>query len=162
MLTAPVAAAVPFSLEHDSFGRLVLIDAQGHRHTGIIPVRMFPFSDPGHWVSLVGPQGHEVLALRDLRDLPEGLRKTIEHELSHHEFIPRILRIEHVTTGADPLHWTVLTDHGRTSFKVNSEDDLRRLTPDSVLVIDSHSIRYLIPSIAAVDGHSRRILARFL
>ncbi len=46
-----------FTLEHDSFGRFILIRADGVRHVGIEPVRGFPISDPAHGISLAMPKG---------------------------------------------------------------------------------------------------------
>ena len=43
-----------FRLERDAFGRIALIDAQGVRHEGIVPVRAFPLTGPDGGLSLVG------------------------------------------------------------------------------------------------------------
>ena len=48
-----------FQLERDAFGRLVLIDAQGERHAGVVPVRAFPLTAPSAGLSLVGSDGRE-------------------------------------------------------------------------------------------------------
>ena len=51
---------------------------------------------------------------------------------------------------------------GRTSFVLNSEDDVHELATNRALVTDGHGIRYLIPDIEGLDAHSRRLLERYL
>ena len=46
-------SAVRLELRRDSFGRLVLTDAQGHEHIGVVAVRAFPIAAPGEGVSLL-------------------------------------------------------------------------------------------------------------
>ena len=43
-----------------------------------------------------------------------------------------------------------------------SEDDIRRLGPHKVLVIDTQGIRYLIADTRQLDAASRRRLERYL
>ena len=50
-----------FQLEHDAFGRLVLVFTTGERHEGVVPVRAFPIAAPDEGLSLVGTEGHELV-----------------------------------------------------------------------------------------------------
>jgi hypothetical protein len=50
----------PHTLERDSLGRLVLIDAVGSRHVGIYPVRAFPITAAGAGISLMDQSGKEL------------------------------------------------------------------------------------------------------
>jgi hypothetical protein len=59
-----------FGLERDSFGHLVLTDAEGERHAGVTPVRAFPLSAPGEGVSLVGSEGRELVWIDRVEALP--------------------------------------------------------------------------------------------
>jgi hypothetical protein len=36
----------PLALQRDAFGRLVLTDAEGHPHVGVVAVRAFPIAAP--------------------------------------------------------------------------------------------------------------------
>ena len=64
---------IDFQLERDAFGRLVLIDAEGQRHEGIVPVRAFPLSAPGEGLSLVGADGLGVPVVRALNQVNTAL-----------------------------------------------------------------------------------------
>jgi hypothetical protein len=156
------AAPLPISLHHDAFGRLVLTLADGQSHSGVVPVRAFPFSAPDQWISLCDESGHEVLCLNDVAELDRETRDQLAAELARREFIPRILRVLRVVKGGVASQWFVQTDRGDTSFELPSEDNIRRLGSDSALLIDSHGIRYRITSVPQLDAHSRRILRQYL
>ena len=150
-----------FRLECDSWGQLVLIGPDGTREAGVVPSRAFPVSDKGHWVSLCNSEGHEVLAIPDLAEVPGDVRQVLEDALAEREFVPVILKI-YSATFQEPLAWRVETDRGPTSFLVSSEADVRRIEPAQASVTDSHGIRYWIPDIHRLDRASRRLLEHFL
>jgi hypothetical protein len=151
-----------FGLQHDAWGRLVLIDATGERHIGVEPIRAFPISDPEHFISLCDNEGRELICVEDMAKLTSATRQVLEQDLARREFVPVIERIASVSAGSDPSEWQVETDRGPTTFLLKSEDDVRRLGPDSALVIDSHGLRYLVPDTQKMDASSRRILERYL
>lgn len=151
-----------FGLQHDAWGRLVLIDAEGTRYTGVEPVRCFPISDPQHWIAIVDTEGRELVCLESLADVPAATRTMLEEELARREFVPVIERIVSISTAADPTEWNVETDRGPTRFLVKSEDDLRRLGPHRLLIIDDHGIRYSVPDYRTLDAASRRTLERYV
>ena len=155
-------ATVPIRLHHDAFGRLVVTLANGEIHTGVMPVRAFPFSTPDQWISLCDESGHEVFCLNDLAELDRETRDQLAAELARREFVPRILRIMRVVKGGVASQWFVESDRGPTSFELPSEDNIRRMGSDGALLIDRHGIRYRITSVAQLDTHSRRILRQYL
>ena len=154
----------PFSqlrLEYDSHGRLFLVDSQADQPIAVVPIRAFPISDPDHCISICDQEGHEVLHIGNIADLPAAMRTILESELARREFVPVIERIHSVTHG-EPMLWSVETDRGSTSFQVNSEDDVRRMEPAQASILDSHGIRYLIQDVRKLDKVSRQILEHFL
>ena len=160
---APVTpTAQSFELSHDSWGRLVLVDATGRRHVGAEPVRAFPISDPQHWISIVDAEGREIVLIEDVQTLPPAVQAVLTEDLARREFVPHIRRIVKVAIDADPSEWRVETDRGPTHFLLSGGDDIRRLSPSSVLVIDTHGTRYLIEDTRQLDSTSRRYLERFL
>jgi hypothetical protein len=155
-------SASSFGLSQDAWGRLVLIDAEGRRHVGVEPVRAFPFSDPGRWVSICDPDGSEVVFVEDLADLPPSTRQVLEGELARREFVPVVRKIVQVSAESPPTDWDVITDRGPTRFTLDSDGDLRRLGPHRVLIADARGLRYQIPDTRALDLASRRLLERYL
>jgi hypothetical protein len=160
-IPAEQLAARGFRLERDVFGQLVLTDADGRQWSGVEPARAFPISCPEQWVSLCDAEGHEVLCVHELDKLPHDVRTMLEEELGRREFVPLIENILKVADDIDPSEWEVETDRGRTTFLLDSEDDVRRLGQFQVLFIDTHGIRYIIPDTRKLNSRSRRIMERY-
>jgi hypothetical protein len=152
-----------FTLERDAWGQLSLVLADGRRLAGVEVARAFPISAPGEYICIYDAEGHEVLCIEDPSTLPPARLETLEEELARREFIPIVVRIEAVSGDSDPSQWRVMTDHGPTTFLIEDGDnDVRRLGPNSILLVDTHGIRYLIPDVRQLEGASRRILDRYL
>ena len=151
-----------WQLQRNPFGRLVLTDEAGQAHVGVVPVRAFPIGAPDEGLSLVGSDGHELVWVDRLADLPSGARQLLEEELAQREFTPVIQRLEAVSTFSTPSVWQVTTDRGATSFTLRSEDDIRRLPDHALLILSSHGVTFAVRDRFALDTHSRRLLDRFL
>ncbi|ALT75994.1 MULTISPECIES: cyanophycin metabolism-associated DUF1854 family protein [unclassified Roseateles] len=149
-------------LERNALGRLVLTDEAGQRHEAVVPVRAHPISAPDEGVSLVGQDGHELLWVNRLSDLPAPERELLESELASRDFMPSVLSIKKVSTFSTPSQWTVETDRGETQFILRTEEDIRRLGEGRLLIASSHGLQLLVPDRFALDKGSKKILERFL
>ncbi|NBX28892.1 DUF1854 domain-containing protein [bacterium] len=146
-------------LERHAHGRLDFIDCQGLRHANVDVLRAFPVSDPAGPAAIVAVDGGELAWIESLSAVAAPLRTILETELAQREFLPRIERVAAVSDG-EPAEWTVVTDRGPHRFKVSHADDFVMQPDGGAFVTDSHGMRYAIPSIAALDPHSRRLLDR--
>lgn len=146
-----------WTLEHTPDGRLDFVDAAGRRFEGVDVLLAFPLSAPDGPVAIVAGGGGELAWIESRTALAAPLRAVLEEELTQREFLPVIERIEAVADG-EPAEWTVVTDRGRHRFKVAHPDDVFRTADGSALVTDTSGMRYRIPSVAALDGRSRRLL----
>jgi hypothetical protein len=157
-------SAVPpaFQLERLACGRLQLTHADGQRHAGVVPVPAFPIAAPGEGISLVSAEGHELAWLEQLAGLPEGMRSLLQEELALRDFVPEILRLKAVSSFGTPSTWTVETDRGETSFVLKGEEDIRRLSRQSLLIAAGHGVQFSVKDMGALDRASRRLLERFL
>ncbi len=151
-----------FELSRNAAGRLVLRTAAGETHEGVVPVHAFPISAPDECISLLGTDGHELRWIDQLADLPTGARELIEAELAQREFMPEIIRIKQVSSFATPSRWQVSTNRGDTELLLKAEDHIRRLALTTLLLTDGYGVSYLIRDVDAMDGHSRKLLDRFL
>lgn len=149
-------------IERNLLGRLKVQDPDGTVHEPVTAVRAFPIQTPAANISLVGPSGHEVAWIADLAELPPEQRALLEQELHQREFMPVIQRLLEVSSFATPSRWTVETDRGRCEFVLKGEEDLRRLNPTTLLVLDSHGVQFMIRDPLSLDKHSRKLLDRFL
>ena len=158
-MNAASSANPDFTLERDAWGQLVLIYADGRRLAGVEPARAFPISAPEGLLSICDAEGRELLCVEDVAALQPEVRRILEEALAQREFVPVVVRIERVSADTDPSQWQVVTDRGPTAFLMeDSDNDVRRLGPNRILLVDSHGIRYLIPDARRLDAASRRIL----
>lgn len=151
-----------FSLSRDAFGRLVLSEADGATHTGVVPVRAFPISAPAEGVSLLGPDGRERVWIERLSSLDDTSRVLVEEELAAREFVPQIRAIRAVSSFFTPSTWHVATDRGETQFVLRGEEAIRRLSRNVLLIADENGVHYLVRDVDALDAQSRRLLDRFM
>ena len=155
-------ATTEFTLVRNPFGRLILTTPDGQEYEGVAPVRAFPIQAPDDGIAMVSTDGQEVAWIDLLSDLSGPARALVEEELAGREFMPEIRRISHVTSFATPCTWSVETDRGETEFVLRGEEDIRRIGPSTLLVVDIHGIHFLIRDLLSMDKHSRKILDRFL
>lgn len=153
---------ISFQLERHASGRLLLTDGQGRQHLGVVPVRAFPIAAPDEGVSLVGNEGHELAWLESLSGLPAAMRSLLEEELALRDFVPEITRLKSVSSFGTPSTWDVETDRGDTTFVLKGEEDIRRLSRQSLLIAAGHGVHFSVKDMGALDRASRRLLERFL
>lgn len=151
-----------FGLQRNAFGRLVLTDADGTQHEGVLPVRAFPIAAPDEGLSLLGADGRELAWIERLDQLPPAQRALVDEELASREFVPQIRRLLSVGSFSTPSTWSVDTDRGATRFVLRGEEDIRRVGRSTLLIADSHGLQFLVRDLTALDRHSRRLLERFL
>lgn len=148
--------------QHDPWERLLVTLPGCQEAIPVEPVRAFPLTHPQEHISLLDAEGREVLRIAALSDLPTAQRELLERELAAREFSPVIQQIVQVSPAAPPCIWDVETDRGRTHFRLESEDDLRRLPDGMVILSDANGIRFRIPDVERLDAPSRAFLRRFL
>jgi hypothetical protein len=151
-----------FQLHRNSFGQLVFTGADGIEHVDVEPARAFPITSPGEGIALMTRDGKEVAWIPILAKAPDAIRRLVEEELQGREFMPVIQRVCSVSGYATPCTWRVETDRGDTTLVLNAEEDIRRLAPPTLLIMDSRGIQFLIRNPLNLDATSRRILDRFL
>jgi len=147
-----------FDLERDQWGHLVFITSDGQRHANVTPAPLFPISAPDTWISLRASDGSELVCIEDPRELPAEVWNLLKDELARREFVPEIRRIVRVSGNSEPCEWQVETDRGPTRFVLKSEEDVRRIGDQQILILDAHGTRYHITDLSAVDVKSRRIV----
>ncbi|SEF79759.1 protein of unknown function [Nitrosomonas ureae] len=126
---------VDYQLTRNSYGKLVLMNQSGVMHEGVIPIRAFPITSPNHGIALIDSQGHELVWINQLKDLPQHYRELIESDLAHREFMPEIKRVLKISSFITPNTWQVETDRGETVFIPKGEEDIRCLSATSLIIM---------------------------
>lgn len=148
------------TLSHSSTG-LALTDDQGVRHEPVRPVRLFPLTDPQHWVALVGDNGRELACIEDPAALSEEQRVILNTALAKRDFVPVVRRILNITRAPEGHDWHVETDRGATTFRIETDESIQSLGGGRLVIIDKLGTRYLVPQITDLDRESRRRLERY-
>lgn len=162
MTPSPTSAISAFQLERHASGQLLLVTEDGEQHLGVVPVRAFPIAAPDEGISLISSEGHELVWLERLSELPLQQRSVLEEELALRDFVPEITRLTSVSSFGTPSTWVVETDRGETSFVLKGEEDIRRLSRQSLLIAAGHGVHFSVKDMAALDRASLRLLERFL
>ena len=152
----------PFELQQDAMGQWVLQLQDGTVHERVVPVRAFPIASPREGIAIMSQEGREILWIDQLDAVPEPQRASVELALQGREFLPEILCLTSVSSFATPSVWRVKTSRGDTELVLKGEEDIRRLTANTLIVSDAHGVQYLIRHLAGMDRHSRKLLDRFL
>jgi Domain of unknown function (DUF1854) len=160
----------PFEFARSPLGHWVFTNADGEHTPGCVPVRAFPLAAPDEGISLLSPQGHELLWIAHLSSLDAPQRSSIEAALAEREFSPEIRRILSVSSFSTPSIWQIETDRGPTRLTLKGEEDIRRLGPGAgqtagpsgFLITSAEGVQFRLPNPAKLDRHSRRCLERFL
>ncbi|MEI6653658.1 MAG: DUF1854 domain-containing protein [Verrucomicrobiota bacterium] len=153
--------AAHFDLQRCAAGTLVLTDAAGTRHDKVLPVRLFPLTDPTRWIAITNAMGQELVCIENADDLPGDVRKILFEALAERDFVPVIQVIHTIRHAALGCEWFVTTDRGKTRFCVENDENVEALGGGNVVVIDQHNTRYRIPALAALDPKSRQKFERF-
>lgn len=151
-----------FTLAFDPFGKLVLTLDDGTQHLGAVAVRAFPIASPDQTISILSAEGKELVWIEDLSDLPDGEREVVLQALQGREFMPEILQLDGVNSFSTPSVWRVQTSRGPTQLVLKGEEDIRRLSPRTLIVADAHGVQFLIRDLPSLDRHTRKLLDRFL
>ena len=154
-------SAPHFDLQRNEAGNLVFTDAAGAVHENVLPVRLFPLTDPAHWVAITSAAGHDLACVEDLATLPENGRELLLEALAQRDFVPVIQSIHTIRRAAHGYEWYVTTDRGKTHFTVENDESIQPLASGSIVVMDHLNTRYLIPDPAALDIKSRQKLERY-
>jgi hypothetical protein len=147
-----------FELIADDKNKLTLRRA-GHDDVPDVRIRRaFPWSNASEFVSIRSSDGKELLLVHDVTALPPPLRETIETYLAATVLIPRIEGIVAIDVRFGFQQWSVKTDRGPVSFRVQEREDIRFLPDGRYAIRDADGNIYELRALAELDDHSRRAL----
>jgi hypothetical protein len=150
-----------WSLDCQSDHRLVATNASGVRLEGVSFVRLFPYTVDDGPISMVDARGKEVVLLDGFAVLPANVSDLIRAHLARREFLTTIQRVVSSSSSGIPTDWLLETNRGPLSIRIRDEDAFRTLPRGELLITDDSGARFLVPSIEALDAHSRAIVRRF-
>ncbi|MCX6857906.1 MAG: DUF1854 domain-containing protein [Verrucomicrobia bacterium] len=125
------------------------------------PIRLFPLTEPAHWVSILDAKGQEIVCIEDPTKLDASERAALDAALAKRHFVPVIRRVLTITRAPDGFDWLVETDRGTTTFRIETDESIQSLGGGRLVIIDKLGTRYLVPKITDLDRDSRRKLERY-
>lgn len=146
--------AEPFELLLDAQGRLVLRRPGQDDAEDVRVRRVFPWSQPDRYYSIRAADGKELILIDDPSALSEPVRSLLASHLEAWMFVPRIQRVERVDLRFGYQQWTVQTDRGPASFRVQEREDIRFLGDGRFSIKDADGNIYELPRIDDLDEHS--------
>lgn len=128
------------------------------------PRRLFPFTSPDQYITLLDKDGHEVAVVRAIKHLDAASATALSAALAEFYMIPKIEKLLSVEDVNGTIKWCVLTDRGEIEFRIHNRnsDIKRRHGSKQVLIRDANDNRYLIPDCTAMDRHSKHLLYAYL
>lgn len=133
----------------------------GTTFANVSVARAFPVQAPSAGVCVLSEEGREVLWIESLEALSESARLSVLEALREREFMPEILRLVRVSSFLTPCTWFVQTSKGDTELHLKGEEDIKRLSPKTLLVSDAYGVQFLIKDLPSLDRQSRKLLDRF-
>ena len=122
-------------------------------------VRLFPYSQPREWISVLDKEGKELGVLENLEGMSRENRELILGELDRRYLTPRIQRLLSCKRRFDVFQWTAETSRGRVTFMTRGlRDQVQQPLPRHLILTDVEGNRYEIPDVAALDPVSRRLI----
>jgi hypothetical protein len=123
-------------------------------------VRLFPFTEPERWISIVDKDNKEIGILPDLKGFSAEDLRVLRDELRLRYLVPEIIHILSIRDRVAMMaEWTVETDRGKAKFLMrNLRDKLQEPLPGYLSLTDMEGNRFDIPDVAALDRRSRRLL----
>ena len=145
---------------------ITLVDVElydGRFFRNLEPRRLFPMSGLEKYITLLDQEGIERAVIRDLKNLPDAERETIESCLREYYLIPKVTRILTCVEKYGILTLETETDRGAARIEIrNILHGLRLIRGTRVLLRDSNDNRYEIPDLSKLDKRSRQLIDCFL
>ena len=123
------------------------------------PRRLFPFTAPDRFVTLINNKEKEQALINDMNELDEASRRAVEECFAEYYLIPEVTSILHVEDKAGSFKWKVMTDRGVIEFHIrNRQSDIKQ-DGNTLLMRDSNDNRYRV-DITKLDAKSvKKILS---
>ncbi len=148
------------SLRSGADGRLWL--GTGSRRRRVKPVPCFPWSEPGHYVSLRDDDDAELGLVVDAEDLAPDSRQALRAALAEAGFVFEVTRVVDVTEEIEIRTWTVVTGQGPRTFQTARDAWPRQLPSGDYLIRDVAGDLYRVRDPESLDAQSRRHLWAFV
>ena len=124
--------------------------------------RCFPWSEPGHFLSLRDADNEEFALVGSPDDLDETSRLALEAALVEAGFVLEVMRITDVDEEVEIRTWKVETRQGARTFQTRLDDWPAEVPGGGIVIRDVAGDLYHVVSPEDLDARSRKWLWAFV
>jgi hypothetical protein len=124
--------------------------------------RCFPWSEPGHFLSLRDADDEEFALVDSPDDLDEPSRLALEAALVEAGFVLEVMRITDVDEEVEIRTWKVETRQGARTFQTRLDDWPAEVPGGGIVIRDVAGDLYHVVSPEDLDARSRKWLWAFV
>ncbi|MGN1084638.1 MAG: DUF1854 domain-containing protein, partial [Lachnospiraceae bacterium] len=146
-------------------GGFVSLRLGEERYPRVQVVRMFPFSEPGKYISIRTAEetSKEIGVIESLTAFPEEVRAMLEEQLALRYFTPVITKIYQIKDEYGYAYFDVETDRGRCRFVIHMGGNaVVHLSDVRILISDIDENRFEIPDVTKLTVKEQKRLDLFL
>ena len=146
-------------------GGFVSLKVGDEEYKRIQVVRMFPFTDPDHYISIrtSDENSKEIGIIRDLKDVSRDTAKMLIEQMNLRYFTPIITKIINIKDEYGYAYFDVMTDRGQCRFTINmGGSSVVHLSETRILISDVDENRFEIPDVMKLTTPERKKLDLFL
>lgn len=146
-------------------GGFVSLKVDDEDYPRVHVVRMFPFTDPTHYISIRTPDENskEIGIIKDLDEVSKDVRSMLEEQMNLRYFTPVITRIINIKDEYGYAYFDVVTDRGACRFTIHmGGSSVVHLSDTRILISDIDENRFEIPDIMKLSIGERKKLDLFL
>ncbi len=151
-----------FRLSENDLAQLIL-----HREgvDDVVDVRLrraFPWTKSQELVSVRDEKGKELVMIDRLCDLSADQRTLVDRWLANNSFLPTIEHVERVNNDFGYQMWSVISDRGPLTFRVQEREDIRFLPDGRFSIKDVDGNIYVMPRVDQLDAHSQKAVTAII
>lgn len=129
--------------------------------------RALPVASPEEYISVADHENKEIGILRAITDLAAPQMAIVTDELGKRYYTPSILQIKSVKDKMGYVYMELLLQgvgerYDKSCAVKDVNRNIRMLGDDRLAIFDVDGNRYQVPSLAALDAKSRRMLEPYL
>ena len=139
--------------------KLVLGEAE---YPGIAMVRLFPLSNPKHFLVINDSEGREIGVIKDPEELERETREIVLEAAEKAYHICGITKIKSLKDVFGIAEWEVETTEGFRSFEVRGGRDNIRIIGRRAIITDVEGNRFEIADRDRLDSKSRSLIELYI
>ena len=146
-------------------GGFVSLKVEGEEYSRVQVVRMFPFSEPGKYISIRTAEetSKEIGVIESMENFPQEVREMLTEQLALRYFTPIITKIYQIKDQYGFAYFDVETDRGHCRFVIRMGGNaVVHLSDTRIIISDIDENRFEIPDVSKLTVKEQKKLDLFL